>query len=421
MQRRTRGTAYVLATGLSLLMIVGGFGALLAARALVHSGVDRVAVLRAEMAARDGLTWALVRLEASPDAADGTLSAPITLSRSSGTTSIDVSIRASTRTIAADAMRPVLIDVEAVVDGATRTMSGEAVFARRPYSGLAAPIAVGGTLEVASGGELSVKGRPGYAGIAVVADPDNLDGTIVEARATSATLHAVLERAAALREIPTAGQLATMRSAGTVLSVAGTGDILLERMLFSPRHTPYGTTLSPAGVYVIECAGRRVVVRSTRVLGTLVLVDPGPGSIVEGSSVFEPSIRGYPSLVVLGSIELSLSTTLLSENESPRRDFNPQGAPYPAVGGTFDEDRVDLFPPRIDGAVVVTGNAIVDGDTDVKGLLVGGNLLVEGRLVVQVDEWSAWSPGPGLRAARWRWSPGSIRIGEARDAAPPSR
>ncbi len=151
----------------------------------------------------------------------------------------------------------------------------------------------------------------------------------------------------------------------------------LERLVLSPSINPFGAPAGGAGIYYIDCQSRSITIRRLRVLGTLVLLNPGAGSRIRDEVRFDPAAEDYPSLLVRGSIEIQTSPFSLSESMEGV-NFNPPGAPF---GGATDSDQWDSYACRFTGIVYTTGDTIISDTTELTApLQVGGRLTVNGTL-----------------------------------------
>lgn len=199
--------------------------------------------------------------------------------------------------------------------------------------------------------------------------------------------------------------LAAYRGLGPSVSLSVIANARIERALIAPGGSSVALPPSALGVWVIECAGADIVIRDSRIVGTLVLVDPGKNSRLEGSLAWEPAQPDLPALVVIGDLVAQLSGQDLSES-SAARNFNPNGAPYRGVTNTTS---VDAYPAVIEGAVFVSG-----GFTSMGALAVDGPLMIVGQASI--------SGGPVMlrrgvvptplgfdRVSGWTMRPGSYR------------
>ena len=117
----------------------------------------------------------------------------------------------------------------------------------------------------------------------------------------------------------------------------------IEKVVLSPNNNPYGSGLtSPTGIYVINCLGGNLRIRNARIVGTLVILNPGVFSVLESVN-WEPAVANYPSLLVSGTAELAFTNTPLSES-SLRVDFNQ------------DTDKTDTYPSLIKGLIYASGD-----------------------------------------------------------------
>jgi hypothetical protein len=166
-------------------------------------------------------------------------------------------------------------------------------------------------------------------------------------------------------------------SRGTRIDFSALNSGALERVVLSPEVNPFGPPAGAAGIYYIDCGNQTITVRRLRVLGTLVLLNPGSGSRIRDTVRFDPAAEGYPSVLVRGNIEFDTSTSALSES-SESVNFNPPGAPFT---GVTDGDRTDSYPTRFTGLVYTTGDVTIKGTLRASApLLVGGRLTVSGSL-----------------------------------------
>lgn len=154
----------------------------------------------------------------------------------------------------------------------------------------------------------------------------------------------------------------------------------IERTLLSPASNPFGSATNPEGIYIIDCRGNRITISRCRIVGTLVLLQPGSGSRIEHSVHIAPAVAHYPSLVVRGDITFKLSDANLRENDA-KVNLNPLGSPYPYPAGDSDADTNDTYPNRIMGLVYVSGNLKNESPISVDRLIVGGTLRSEDTLL----------------------------------------
>ena len=140
---------------------------------------------------------------------------------------------------------------------------------------------------------------------------------------------------------------------------------VLENFVLSPNSNPFGST-NASGVYLIDCGGRDITIRNGRIAGTLIIKNPGNGSVIEGSMVWDVANPPYPALIVDGSMKIQLSTMPIAEAEEGI-NLNPVGTPYLFIGGDQDAVATDAFPSEIRGLVYTSGNLTLGGETPITG------------------------------------------------------
>jgi hypothetical protein len=136
-----------------------------------------------------------------------------------------------------------------------------------------------------------------------------------------------------------------------------------------------------------------LVIRTMRLLGTLVILNPGAGSKIALAVNVAPAVANYPSLLVDGSISIETASAVLEESSSTG-SLNPPGAPYL---GDADTDTTDTYPSHIEGLVFINGsvstsNSPVLMDT----LVVGGPMSAAGQLTLGYRETYIDDPPAGF-------------------------
>ncbi|MBX3364452.1 MAG: hypothetical protein KF866_06785 [Phycisphaeraceae bacterium] len=173
-------------------------------------------------------------------------------------------------------------------------------------------------------------------------------------------------------------------------SVSLPGNRRLEKGILAPGHNTFGAA-NANGVYVIDCGGQNVTIQDVRIVGTLVVVNPGSGSSIKNSVLMTARSPGQPVLLVLGSMNFDYSTSLLRES-TLKVNFNPSGVPY---NGVTNNNTSDSYPSIIDGFVYVHGDLTVTRSMHFRGvLLAGGNMTVTGDMHVEYRSDIAQNPPP---------------------------
>lgn len=174
----------------------------------------------------------------------------------------------------------------------------------------------------------------------------------------------------------------------------------IYRAVLSPNNNPYGPTNSN-GIYVVDCLNQDIYIRDSRIVGTLVLLNPGPNSqLLEGGIDWAPAKSNFPSLLVDGTYfkfsggTSGLNETLLDKN------FNPSGTPSPYVGGVSDSDISDTWVSSIKGLMystnrfTMTGTPVIDGNI----IAVEDIILNAADAVVTDSAIPRLNPPPGFMA-----------------------
>ncbi len=163
------------------------------------------------------------------------------------------------------------------------------------------------------------------------------------------------------------------------------GQVTLEKDLLSPSRNPYGLS-NAKGIYVIYCLGGDLRIRNFRIVGTLVILNPGVFSVQQAVN-WEPAIANYPSLLVLGNAELAFGNSALSES-SFGVDFNQ------------DSDKTDTYSSLIKGLIYASGNLTTKSSVTIDGVLViGGTLTAQNNLTLTYESTFLDNPPPGFGGA----------------------
>lgn len=180
----------------------------------------------------------------------------------------------------------------------------------------------------------------------------------------------------------------------------------VSNVLISPAANPYGAT-NAQGIYVIDCAGQAIVFSNSRIVGTLVLLNPMGG----GASNFKtkmnvaPAVANYPSFMVKGDFTFKMNATSLVEGAG--LNFNPPGTPYPYPSGTADSDAVDSYPCEVSGLVYVSGNLETQTQLTLGQAVAGGTISHIGGLTLGYDPTFFANPAPGFYTLKMLPSPGT--------------
>lgn len=165
---------------------------------------------------------------------------------------------------------------------------------------------------------------------------------------------------------------------GTPIDLAQIGKTqnkyIIENVVISPSSNPYNTlATNPEGIYVINCAEVNIVIRNSRIVGTLVILDPGPQTEIQQSVNWAAAVANYPALLVRGTMQVNLDSSGASLSEGTlATNFNPPGTPY---NGVEDGDTTDTYPSLISGLVYTSLDLNTEAGMFVEGVVVVGNML----------------------------------------------
>ena len=155
-------------------------------------------------------------------------------------------------------------------------------------------------------------------------------------------------------------------------------DRIMEQCVLSPSTNPFGdNTTNAQGIYVIDCLGKHLKIRNCRIVGTLVVRNAGPESVIDGSIAWEPAVSFYPSLLVDGDMDINCDQTALSESVLST-NFNPAGSPWPYLDGEGTNEVIDSgdeYLSKFVGLVFVSGKLeVAAGAPAFDGCVVTGGV-----------------------------------------------
>lgn len=216
------------------------------------------------------------------------------------------------------------------------------------------------------------------------------------------------------RTMPTSSVFDYYIANGTNISVFDLSGFLfskeLKRTVLSPTANPYGSA-NPQGIYIINGLGLYTVkIKECRIVGTIVLLNCTSNSMIGDDYInWEPAVPNYPSLLVSGSITLSMKYKSNGLDESSfGKNFNPPGTPFPYVGGVTDSDTSDQWPSEFKGLIYATGDIYIDNKpARITGVVVSGQNIVIRNDTDQIVYNSIFleNPPPGFVGTGMRVNP----------------
>ncbi len=181
-----------------------------------------------------------------------------------------------------------------------------------------------------------------------------------------------------------------------VIRETTTGRVIYQKVLSPSVNQLYsGAPTDPSGngLYWIDCAGNRLVIERSRILGTLLVVNPGANSCVNNGPVnWSPAVAGYPALLVDSddgtSADFAIYATnrALSEKENSV-DYNLDGAT-----GNY------IFPSEIRGLIAIRHDLTYQNRGLNRGQIIVGNNIANASDELEVDYQpdSLLNPPPGF-------------------------
>lgn len=168
----------------------------------------------------------------------------------------------------------------------------------------------------------------------------------------------------------------------------------IYREVLSPGRNPFGP-INARGVYVLDCQGTKLRIKCSRIVGTLVILNPGPGSSVGGGPVaWKSAIANYPALVTSGDMLIHPTDTPLSES-AWKTNFNPPGSQDAEMGE--DNTLDDTYPSEIQGWLFSGGKLTVQNQAVVRGMiLANASVWIEGDLTLLYNPICRQNTPPGL-------------------------
>lgn len=174
---------------------------------------------------------------------------------------------------------------------------------------------------------------------------------------------------------------------------------MLEDLVLSPASNPHGVPDSLNGIYIINCMGQKLSIQRVRIVGTLVVINPGANSGITGPVNWTAAIPNYPALLVSGDFGVSFDGQTLDETEpgKPKVTFNPVGTPDD--DGVEDSDFSDSYLPVIKGLVYISGNVLTNGAPTIDGaFVIGGTLTANADQINNYQSTFLDNPPPGFTA-----------------------
>lgn len=172
---------------------------------------------------------------------------------------------------------------------------------------------------------------------------------------------------------------------------------VIDHQLISPTVNALGSTNSQ-GIYVINCGNQDVMIGRSRIVGTLVLINPGAGSCMKDWVSIEPAALGMPSLLIDGNFRIAMNGSGFSET-AIGLNLNPAHTPYPYLGGTGNATVADNYSSTLSGLIYATGSITIQGAAQIRGSIVANDSvsITNADVTIAYDDQYLTQPPPGLR------------------------
>jgi hypothetical protein len=236
-------------------------------------------------------------------------------------------------------------------------------------------------IQIKSGKRLTTIGAP----VSTNGQFDN-DGTVdgnVEAASVNhvGTVTGTLSVSVPSKQLPASSVMSSYAHKATSVPYNAT----IDKAVLAPGCNPWGAT-DPNGLYIINTAGGDLVIKNSRIYGTLI-VELGSGTLtLDGAILLHNYRSNFPVLIVEGNVVIKCTSadTMLSESTADT-NFNPVGAPYE---GVWDSDSTDSYPNEIRGLVHIVGSLKLQQTARIVGAVI-----CDGPVYAEENNTIVHSPG----------------------------
>ncbi len=221
--------------------------------------------------------------------------------------------------------------------------------------------------------DLTVVDAPASSNGTVVVLGGTIDGN-VEAVATitvTGTVKGTTKERVAAKQMPASTVFNDYIATGVSIPYGSLSGSTLKKVVLSPGSNPFGA-VHPDGLYVISCANQKLIIKDLRVHGSLVILDPGTGSKIEGTVNWETFNPRMPALLVRGSIDFSWTGEV--DEGSLNVNLNPPGSPYKGVANITQSDK---YPGSLVGLVYVSGTLSISKPAEIQGVLISAGVSMD--------------------------------------------
>lgn len=347
--RQRRGTVYLLA--LAVALVVGAIGLSMAATMrLQHRSATAVAQrLQAELLARSAVDWGRLLIEDNDDWR--TLwSNGVWETLDAGESILEVQVvDPNDADLADDPMDSVVVTGTAQHGQAKQKAQVTLVAEVVPLESLRTGLHSAGDIDVAVGRTITMTGAP-LSSNAIIDNSGVITGNVECGYYHGiGSVTGTVSQNAPAKPNPDGNVFDDYKGMATTIPYASS----MQNFALSSGLNPWGAT-NPNGIYFVNTGGNDITFEKCRIHGTII-VQCGYSRkvILQDSALLHAASADYPVLITDGGIEFRMKSSSQSLSESAvGTNFNPPGAPY--NGGT-DNDTVDTYPNEIRGLVHAKG------------------------------------------------------------------
>jgi hypothetical protein len=220
-----------------------------------------------------------------------------------------------------------------------------------------------GTIQINAGKRITAVGAP----ISTNGQLNNdgvLDGD-AEAQTVDhiSTITGTLTVPAPAKRMPGAAVIAQYITKATAVPYVA----IIDKAVLAPGCNPWGPT-DPNGLYYINTSGADLIIKNSRVYGTLI-IKTGSGTLTLDGTMFIQNYRSdFPAVLVDGNVIVKYQSSDFTLSEAANAaNYNPVGAPYE---GVTDEDLLDQYPSEIRGLVHIQGTLSLQQSARIVGVVI---------------------------------------------------
>ena len=421
---RRRGFTYVAVLGTTLIVMTMGLAGLIAVRSQARSSNSLNDAVDSRLYALAGIDFARLQIAQNTNWRTTFSNGAWTTNQSIGVGNLSVSVVNPNGALNRNPFDPVTVTATGVKYGATHISQVTLVAQPIPFTCLNAAATANSAISISPGTmvygfneTLASNGSVTANSVLLLLNwPTIYPNVEAVTYIAGSGFQGTTTSGVAARTMPDSTVFNYYTANGTSINIASLGSpATLQNVVLSPASNPYGAQTNSQGIYVIDCQNQPITISQCRIVGTLVLLNAGSTSSVQGNVNFAPAVSNYPCLLVQGSITIQFdSTTPLQESKSPATNFNPAGAnppatatPYPWGSGSYNSTTTDSYASTISGPVYVSGDLTTANAPLFNILVVGGALSSSGQISLGYDQSYFNNPPPGFCTIPMVVSPGS--------------